>query len=60
MPFNRIYRIVSVAGSVLYQMKLHKCHGLTEEKLEHCKENKTQKIFVPLGSSKWSQKLQLT
>jgi len=39
MPCNRtIYRIVdkiSVVGSVLHQMKLHKCHALTEEKLDN-------------------------
>ena len=38
MPCNKIYRTVdkvSVAGSVLRQMKLHKCHALTEEKLDN-------------------------
>lgn len=39
MPCNKtIYRTVdkfSVAGSVLHQMKLHKCHALTEEKLDN-------------------------
>ena len=63
MPRNRtIYSIVSVADSVLYQMKLHKCHGLTEEKLDNSNtvmKTRPKKIFVPLGSSKWSQKLQL-
>jgi len=53
---------VSVAGSVLHQMKLHKCHALTEDKLDNSNsnENKPKKIFVSVGSSKSSQNLQLT